>query len=140
MINLTNLPVTKTPAECKELLDALNSVITGAEAFIAEKIGGTTLSRRVSWPARTIGERFPELKDCIMLFVGIDSESDHLPIDVTYSMTPEFELQVERELAELDKFYREDIGRICRTILDTLPAARTAIQARFEHMTTGWLP
>jgi hypothetical protein len=135
-----SLPTVKTAAECKELLEALNSVITGAEAFMAGKIGGTALSRKVSWPARIIGEKFPELNESMTLFVGIDSQSDHLPIDVTYPMTSEFKIQVERELAGLDEFYREDVSRVCKVILDTLPAARTAIEASFEEMTSGWLP
>ncbi len=140
MQNRSALPKFKTAVECKELLKALNSVIDGAEAFVSGKVGGATLARRVSWPAQIVAEKFPELEDNMTLFVAIDSQTDHLPVDVSYPMTPEFKLQIERDLAGFDEFYKEDVRRVCRIILETLPAARNAVEASLEEMTQGWLP
>ena len=91
-------------------------IVAICEAVIAEEIGIIAASRRLS----ALGfELFNGHNEDFILFVGVDSETDHLPVDIERkNWSAEALKRKDEEIAEADAFYKNNVMAACRKLIE----------------------
>lgn len=86
-----------------------------AKQLVAGKLGVIAASRELS---RLRHDVEPQVADVLLTFVGIDSETDTLPIGVVRKeWNPEALERKDRQIAEAERFYRDSaIESACKVI------------------------
>jgi hypothetical protein len=86
------------------------------EAVLAEEIGVIAASRRLS----RLGLRlFDSHDEDFVMFDGIASETDHLPVDSErHNWSVEALERKDREIAEVEALYKDDANSACRNLIE----------------------
>ena len=91
-------------------------IVAICEAVLAEEIGVIAASRRLSGLGLELLENRDE--DFVM-FDGISSETDHLPVDIERRNWSVEALEAkDKEIAECEALYKEDVFAACKHILE----------------------
>ena len=86
------------------------------EAVLAEEVGIIVASRKLSGLGFQLLDR---RDDDFERFDGIASETDHLPVDIErQNWSIEALARKDKEIAEVESFYREEVKAACRKLLD----------------------
>lgn len=91
-------------------------IIAICEAILKEEIGIIAGSRRL----KSLGyELSGDHDEDFLLFVAIDSETDHLPVDWERRNWSDEALSIkDREICEAEAFYKEDAFTACRKLIE----------------------
>jgi hypothetical protein len=93
-------------------------ILSLAKQFLAGELGVIAVSRKLS-PLRHEVEA--ELAEVLVVFTGIDSESDALPIgDVRQYWSPDALASKDHEILEVDNFYRQSATEAATRLLELL--------------------
>ena len=65
-------------------------------------------------------EDSPALQDVLLVFVGVDSETDDLPLGSVRQWAPDALVERDRELAKAEALYANSVADACRRLLDLL--------------------
>ena len=100
-------------------------IVAICEAALAEEIGIIAASRRLS----ALGwELFDDHDEDFIMFDGVDTETDHLPVDIERSNWSAGALKrKDAEIAKAEAFYKNDVIAACRKLIE-----RFAISNKFE--------
>jgi hypothetical protein len=95
-----------------------SQILSLAKQFLAGQLGVIVASGRLS-PLRHEVEA--ELAEALLVFTGIDSESDGLPIgDVRQHWSPEALADKDLEITEVENFYRQSTTEAATRLLQLL--------------------
>jgi len=91
-------------------------IVAICESILAEEIGVIAGSRRLS----RLGLHFYGARDKdFITFDGVATETDHLPVDSERAnWSPEALERKDREIAQAEKIYKEDVLSACRKLLE----------------------
>ena len=86
------------------------------ESVLAEEMGVIAGSRRLNrLGLQLYGARDPDF----VTFAGVDSETDHLPVDSERAnWSAEALERKDKEIAHAEKIYREDVFEDCRKLIE----------------------
>src|SRR4029078_6496091 len=85
------------------------------EAVLAEEIGIIAPSRRIH---RLVFQLPGTRDDEFNLFVAIDSDTDHLPVDrERRNWSTEALERKDKEIAEAESFYKDQVAEQCKSLL-----------------------
>jgi hypothetical protein len=100
-------------------------IVAICEAVLAEKIGIIAASRTLS----ALGlELFDGHDEDFIMFDGVDTETDHLPVDIERkNWSAEALKRKDVEIAEAEALYKNDVIAACRKLIE-----RFAIYNKFE--------
>jgi hypothetical protein len=100
-------------------------IIAICEAALAEEIGIIAASRRLS----ALGlELFDGHHENFITFDAVDSETDHLPVDIERRNWSEEALKrKDAEIAHAEALYKNDVIEACRKVIELL-----GIYSKFE--------
>lgn len=100
-------------------------IVAICEATLAEEIGIIAASRRLSSLGR---ELFGRRDEDFIMFNGVDSETDHLPVDIERkNWSAEALKRKDVEIAEAEAIYKNNVVAACRKLIE-----RFAIYNKFE--------
>lgn len=93
-------------------------VVQLCKAFLSEQLGVIEVSRRLSrvyWGAREERDEWEQIR----LFIGIDSMTDHLPVepDVRARWNREALEQKDGEIRQAEAYYQADVLEACTKLL-----------------------
>ena|ERR1041385_8564757 len=90
-------------------------IVAICEAVVAEEIGIIAASRRLS----ALGlELFGRHDEDFILFVAVDSETDHLPVDIERkNWSAEALKRKDVEIAEAEALYKNDVIAACTKLI-----------------------
>ncbi len=95
-----------------------SQILSLAKQFLGGQLGVIAASRKLS-PLRHEVEA--ELAEVLVVFTGIDSETDTLPIgDVREHWSPEALERKDREIIEVENFYRQPATEAATRLLQLL--------------------
>jgi hypothetical protein len=98
-----------------------SQILSLAKQFLAGQLGVIAASRKLS-PLRHEVEA--ELAEVLVVFTGIDSETDTLPIgDARQHWGPEALARKDTEIMEVEKFYRQSATEAAKRLLQLLETA-----------------
>ena len=91
-------------------------IIAICEATLAEEIGIIAASRRLS----ALGlELFDGRHEDFIMFDGVDTETDHLPVDIERKNWSEEALKrKDVEIAEAEASYKDEVFAACRKLIE----------------------
>ena len=91
-------------------------IVAICEAVLAEEIGIIAASRRLS----ALGLKlFDGRHEDFVLFDAVDSETDHLPVDIERkNWSAEALKRKDEEIAEAEAVYKNDVMAACRKLID----------------------
>lgn len=91
-------------------------IVAICESVLAEEIGVIAGSRRLNrLGLQLYGARDPDF----VTFAGVDSETDHLPVDAERAnWSAEALERKDREIAHAEKTYQEDVFLACRKLIE----------------------
>lgn len=91
-------------------------IVAICEAVLAEEIGVIAGSRRLNRLGLDLyGARDPDF----ITFAGVDSETDHLPVDAERAnWSAEALERKDAEIAQAQKLYQEDVFLACRKLIE----------------------
>ncbi len=91
-------------------------IVAICEAVLAEEIGIIAASRRLN----SLGwELFDERHEDFITFVGVDSETDHLPVDKERkNWSAEALNRKDEEIARAEACYENDVRAACRKLIE----------------------
>lgn len=91
-------------------------IVAICEAVLAEEIGVIVASRRLS----ALGlELFDGRHEDFVLFDGIDSETDHLPVDSERNnWGAEALMRKDKEIASAEALYKNDVFAACSQLIE----------------------
>jgi hypothetical protein len=91
-------------------------IVAICEAVLAEEIGIIAASRRL----RSLGfELFDGHDEDFITFVGVDSETDHLPVDIERrNWSAEALERKDAEIAEAEALYKNNVIAACRKLIE----------------------
>jgi hypothetical protein len=100
-------------------------IVAICEATLAEEIGIIAASRRLS----ALGsELFDGRHEDFIIFDAVDTETDHLPVDIERrNWSAEALKRKDVEIAKAEAFYKNDVIEACRKLIE-----RFAIWNKFE--------
>jgi hypothetical protein len=100
-------------------------IVAICEAVLAEEIGIIAASRHLS----ALGLKlFDGHHEDFITFRGVDSETDHLPVDIERkNWSAEALKRKDEEIAEAEALYKNDVIAACRKLIE-----RFAIYNKFE--------
>jgi hypothetical protein len=100
--------------------ETLSSLIEALEGLLGSRIGVIEASRRISSARFALMQ---ERNPLFLPFVGIDSETDHFPIDaVRARWAPEALARYDRERQIAERHYEITAAKAARALLDWLRA------------------
>lgn len=95
-----------------------SQILSLAKQFLAGQLGVIAAARKLS-PLRHEVE--PEIAEALLVFTGIDSESDALPIgDGRQHWSPEALTHKDLEISEVENFYRQSATEAATRLLQLL--------------------
>jgi hypothetical protein len=105
------IPSTNEP----EILRAQSEVVSTARGIVSGTIGIVDGARRLTKLGHALGvDRDPDFT----FFVGVDSETDHLPAgEVRRHWAADALRQTDEELRECEAFFRADALRVCQSLI-----------------------
>lgn len=109
-------------SENKNLLEKhRKNAIQIASQMLSGELGIIAGSRSIQEPLDALGLR---MKSEYTIFIAVDDDTDHLPIgEKARSLWHKDALpQKDVEIKELEDFYRKDVFKACRTLVDHLSA------------------
>ena len=110
-------PESEQPSSRQRTL-AESQILSLAKQFLGGQLGVIAASRELS-PLRHEVEA--ELAEALLVFTGIDSETDTLPIgDVRHHWSPEALGRKDREIMEVENFYRQQATEAASRLLQLL--------------------
>ena|SRR5688572_16507596 len=91
-------------------------IVAICEAVLAEEIGIIAGSRHLN----ALGLKlFDYHHEDFITFLGVDSETDHLPVDIERkNWSAEALERKDEEIAEAEAFYRNDVISACRKLIE----------------------
>lgn len=91
-------------------------IVAICEAVLAEKIGIIAASRTLS----ALGlELFDGHDEVFSMFDAVDTETDHLPVDIERrNWSAEALRRKDAEIAEAEAFYKNDVIAACRNLIE----------------------
>jgi hypothetical protein len=90
-----------------------------AQAVLSGQIGILEACRKLARLGHTPGIMSSEIHN---VFVGADSETDHLPVGVVRKLwDPEVLLEKDREIAEMEAHWKDRVLAACKRIVDQQP-------------------
>lgn len=91
-------------------------IVAICEAVLAEKIGIIAASRTLS----ALGlELFDGHDEDFSMFDAVDTETDHLPVDIERrNWSAEALKRKDAEIAEAEAFYKNDVIAACRKLIE----------------------
>lgn len=90
-------------------------IVAICEAIKGEKIGIIAGSRTL---VSLHFELFDENDEDFMFFIGVDSETDHLPVDwESKNWNKESLERKDKEIAEFEVFYKDDVLSACEKLI-----------------------
>ena len=100
-------------------------IVAICEAVLADEIGIIAASRRLS----ALGlELFDRHDEDFRIFDAVDTETDHLPVDIERrNWSAEALKRKDTEIAKAEAFYKGDVIEACRKLIE-----RFAIWNKFE--------
>jgi len=91
-------------------------IVAICEAVLAEEIGIIAASRRLTALGLKLFDRHHE---DFSTFRAVDTETDHLPVDIERSNWSEEALEgKDIEIAEAEAFYKNDVIAACRKLIE----------------------
>lgn len=91
-------------------------IVAICEAVLAEEIGIIAASRRLNDFGH---ELFDGRDEDFILFVGVDSETDHLPVNFERrNWSQEALKRKDAEIAEAEAFYKDDVMAACKKLIE----------------------
>ena len=105
------IPSTNEP----EILRAQSEVVSTARGMVSGAIGIVDGARRLTKLGHALGvDRDPDFT----FFVGVDSETDHLPVgEVRRHWAADALQRTDEELRASEAFYRADAFRVCQSLI-----------------------
>ena len=98
-----------------EILRAQSEVLSTARGILSGEVGIVEGARRLTKLGHALGA---DRDSDFTFFVGLDSETDHLPVGEVRSHWAEDALRrTDEELRACESFYRADAFRICQTLI-----------------------
>ncbi len=99
----------------KEILRAQNKVVSTARSILSGAVGIVEGARRLTKLGHALGvDRDPDFT----FFVGVDSETDHLPVgEVRRHWAADALQRTDEELRECEAFFRADALRVCQSLI-----------------------
>ena len=95
-----------------------SQILSLAQQFLGGQLGVIAASRKLSPLRNEVEARLPEV---LVVFAGIDSETDALPMgDVRQYWSPEALERKDREIIEVENFYRQPATEAATRLLQLL--------------------
>ena len=95
-----------------------SQILSLAQQFLGGQLGVIAASRKLSPLRHEVEARLPEV---LVVFAGIDSETDALPMgDVRQYWSPEALERKDREIIEVENFYRQPATEAATRLLQLL--------------------
>jgi len=98
-----------------EILRAQADVVATARSILSGTLGIVQGSRRLTSLGHALGaERDPDFT----FFVGVDSQTDHLPVgEVRHHWAADALRRTDEELRECEAFFRAGAFRVCQSLI-----------------------
>lgn len=91
-------------------------IVAICEAILSEEIGIISGSRKLMYLGHLVSEDFDE---DFGLFISVDSETDHLPVDRERKNWSIEALKIkDLEIAEYEKDFRDDVFSACKKLIE----------------------
>ena len=101
--------MTPDPRTSREITALAKGLLDGTEPYMASVRQLSTLRHSISKDGRD-----PDF----MIFLAIDSETDHLPPEqARENCTTAWLAKCDQEIKEVEAFYRDDVRRACENLL-----------------------
>ena len=98
-----------------EILRAQSEVVSTARGILSGAVGIVEGARRLTKLGHALGvDRDPDFT----FFIGLDSETDHLPVgEVRRHWAADALQRTDEELRACESFYRADTFRVCQSLI-----------------------
>lgn len=90
-------------------------IVAVCEAILSEEVGIILGSRKLTYLSHLISD---DNRNEFMIFIAIDSETDHLPVDLERkNWSIEALKRKDKEIAEYENDFKEDVFSACKNLI-----------------------